>query len=78
MSAVNITAVDVLDNPTLFTNPMQFEIQYECLHELQHGARLLLANNTDTGSCCLAADTAAPVPGHNSLQQWSARQPAAA
>ncbi|KAK9826207.1 hypothetical protein WJX81_008381 [Elliptochloris bilobata] len=36
MSAVNITAVDVLDNPTLFTNPMQFEIQYECLHELQH------------------------------------------
>lgn len=46
---MNITAVDVLDNPTLFTNPMQFEIQYECLHELQHGARLLMANNVNAG-----------------------------
>ena len=65
---MNITAVDVLDNPTLFTNPLQFEIQYECLHELQHGARLLLAHNIAAGSYCLAADAAALVPGPSILQ----------
>uniref|UniRef100_A0A804QKQ1 Histone chaperone ASF1B n=1 Tax=Zea mays TaxID=4577 RepID=A0A804QKQ1_MAIZE len=31
MSAVNITNVAVLDNPTAFINPFQFEISYECL-----------------------------------------------
>ncbi len=50
MSAVNITAVNVLDNPTYFTNPMQFEIQYECLHDLQHGARPAFVNNTTPAS----------------------------
>ena len=37
MTAINITAINVLDNPTLFVNPFQFEIQYECLQDLQHG-----------------------------------------
>lgn len=50
MSAVNITAVNVLDNPTYFTNPMQFEIQYECLHDLRHGARPPFVNNTTPAS----------------------------
>ncbi|EIE18841.1 anti-silence-domain-containing protein [Coccomyxa subellipsoidea C-169] len=36
MTAINITAINVLDNPTLFINPFQFEIQYECLQDLQH------------------------------------------
>ena len=40
MTAINITAVNVLDNPTLFVNPFQFEIQYECLQDLQHGEGL--------------------------------------
>jgi len=31
MSVINVTNVTVLDNPCLFTNPLQFEIQYECL-----------------------------------------------
>ncbi|KAK3287801.1 ASF1 anti-silencing function 1 [Cymbomonas tetramitiformis] len=31
MSAVQVTSVNVLDNPSLFTNPLQFEIQYECV-----------------------------------------------
>lgn len=35
MSAVNVTQVAVLDNPSRFTNPLQFEIQYECLFNLQ-------------------------------------------
>ena len=34
MSAVNLTNVVVLDNPTAFTNPFQFEVTFECLQEL--------------------------------------------
>lgn len=37
MSAVNITNVAVLDNPTAFINPFQFEISYECLVPLDDG-----------------------------------------
>ena len=37
MSAVHITAVNVLDNPAPFLNPLQFEIHYECLGDLQEG-----------------------------------------
>ncbi|CAM8886106.1 unnamed protein product [Rhodiola kirilowii] len=35
MSAVNITNVAVLDNPSAFLNPFQFEISYECLVPLK-------------------------------------------
>ena len=35
MAAVNVTSVQVLDNPCPFTNPVQFEIQYECLYDLK-------------------------------------------
>jgi len=35
MAAINITNVQVLDNPTKFTNPFQFEIEYECLYDLK-------------------------------------------
>ena len=34
MSLVNVIQVTVLDNPTAFTNPFQFEITFECLQEL--------------------------------------------
>mmetsp|Transcript_19213 Transcript_19213/g.45827 ORF Transcript_19213/g.45827 Transcript_19213/m.45827 type:complete len:122 (+) Transcript_19213:530-895(+) len=34
MAAVNITAVNVLNNPSLFTAPLQFEIQYNCQYDL--------------------------------------------
>ena len=37
MSAINIISVNVLDNPSYFQNPLQLEIQYECLYPLQHG-----------------------------------------
>lgn len=40
MAAVSVTSVRVLDNPAPFTNPLQFEIQYECLHHLKHGERV--------------------------------------
>ncbi|CAM6087192.1 unnamed protein product [Calypogeia fissa] len=35
MSAVNVTNVTVLDNPSMFMNPLQFEISYECLISLE-------------------------------------------
>jgi len=35
MSAVQVTNVTVLDNPTRFPNPFQFEISYECMTPLE-------------------------------------------
>ncbi|EFJ23001.1 hypothetical protein SELMODRAFT_232645 [Selaginella moellendorffii] len=35
MSAINITNVTVLDNPSMFLKPFQFEISYECLIPLK-------------------------------------------
>ena len=37
MALVNINQVTVLDNPTSFTNPFQFEVTFECLQELKDG-----------------------------------------
>ncbi|RZS09396.1 hypothetical protein BHM03_00040472, partial [Ensete ventricosum] len=41
MSAVNITNVTVLDNPTAFLSPFQFEISYECLIPLEDAVTTL-------------------------------------
>jgi len=37
MALVNIINVTVMDNPTAFTNPFQFEVTFECLQELPDG-----------------------------------------
>ncbi|CAM9162664.1 unnamed protein product [Sphacelaria rigidula] len=37
MALVNVTNVVVLDNPTTFTNPLTFEVTFECLQELDAG-----------------------------------------
>lgn len=37
MSVVNITNIQVLDNPTRLGNPFQFEITFECIAPLQNG-----------------------------------------
>jgi len=42
MAAVSVTSVAVLNNPGLFTEPLQFEIQYECLTALAHGETPIL------------------------------------
>ena len=31
MTCVNVTSVNVLDNPSRFVNPFQFEISFECI-----------------------------------------------
>ena len=40
MAKVQLTNVTVLDNPTAFCNPFQFEITFECLEDLADGALL--------------------------------------
>ena len=37
MALVNVLDVNVLDNPSSFTNPFQFEITFECLKHLPNG-----------------------------------------
>ena len=37
MALVNILNVNVLDNPAAFTNPFQFQVQFECLEDLTDG-----------------------------------------
>lgn len=42
MALVNVLDVTVLDNPTSFTNPFQFDITFECVQELQDGNCFLI------------------------------------
>jgi ASF1 like histone chaperone len=42
MTAISVTNVNVLDNPTKVTNPLQLEIQYECLYALDDGKAFAL------------------------------------
>jgi histone chaperone ASF1 len=41
MSVVNILNIQVLDNPTKFANPFQFEITFECISPLKDGKIIL-------------------------------------
>ena len=40
MAKVQVTNVAVLDNPTDFFNPFQFEITFECVEDLPDGRSL--------------------------------------
>ncbi|XP_042501233.1 probable histone chaperone ASF1A [Macadamia integrifolia] len=53
MSAVNITNVAVLDNPSAFINPFQFEISYECLIPLKDDLewKLIYVGSAEDESC---------------------------
>ena len=37
MSVVSILNIQVLDNPTRYSNPFQFEITFECVSQLKNG-----------------------------------------
>jgi hypothetical protein len=64
MSAISVTSVNVLDNPSKVTNPLQFEIQYECMFDLADGeqwARLVAASQQaqrNNGCCVLSTAVA--------------------
>ena len=57
MAYVNVLDVQVLDNPTVFTNPFQFEITFECLKELKDGPLMCSAcvRLADRGPLCVCA-----------------------
>ena len=42
MAKVQVTNVTVLDNPTAFYNPFQFEITFECLEDLADGTSMCI------------------------------------
>ena len=44
MAKVQLTNVTVLDNPTAFNNPFQFEITFECLEDLADGESIRAAS----------------------------------
>lgn len=46
MSIVNVVSIQVLDNPSRFTNPFQFEITFECISPLKDGMHILF-NESD-------------------------------
>jgi hypothetical protein len=56
MSIVSITQVNVLDNPTHFANPYQFEITFECIAPLTAGKQ----QQNKTNPCCLLPSLTSP------------------
>ena len=42
MALVNLTNIVVLDNPTSSTNPITFEVTFECVQELEDGTWLVV------------------------------------
>jgi hypothetical protein len=44
MAKVQLANVAVLDNPSPFLNPFQFEVTFECIEELKEGAKIDLAD----------------------------------
>ena len=47
MAKVQLCNVVVLDNPSPFLNPFQFELTFECIEELKEGEHLTLLISTD-------------------------------
>mmetsp|Transcript_5253 Transcript_5253/g.7262 ORF Transcript_5253/g.7262 Transcript_5253/m.7262 type:complete len:233 (-) Transcript_5253:317-1015(-) len=52
MALVNVTNVIVLDNPTAFTNPFQFEVTFECLQQLEDDLewKVIYVGNAESSS----------------------------
>eukprot|EP01087_Luapelamoeba_hula_P011492 TRINITY_DN3130_c0_g1_i1.p1 TRINITY_DN3130_c0_g1~~TRINITY_DN3130_c0_g1_i1.p1 ORF type:complete len:162 (+),score=17.86 TRINITY_DN3130_c0_g1_i1:53-538(+) len=50
MTAVNVTKVEVLDNPARFTSPFKFDISFECLIPLKEDLewKLVYVGSADT------------------------------
>jgi hypothetical protein len=57
MALVNVMNISVLDNPTVFTNPFQFEITFEAKEALPEGAVIAQPYTASVRSCGATADT---------------------
>ena len=64
MSAVNVTNVTVLDNPSMFQNPFQFEISYECLVPLKDGESSLRVRSENVWHSCVVVVSKFLEPGY--------------
>lgn len=42
MAKVQLCNITVMDNPSPFSNPFQFEITFECIEELKEGSQLVI------------------------------------
>ena len=42
MAYITLTNITVLDNPTAFTNPFQFEVTFECAQQLEAGTSIYI------------------------------------
>lgn len=79
MAKVNICDVTVLDNPSPFKNPFQFEITFECLEDLKDGMcsffivyslREILIDDKLFVSCVFTCSTAAPGPNKDIMSYY--------
>lgn len=57
MAKVQLANVAVLDNPSPFLNPFQFEVTFECIEELKEGSSFDSLSVSPTATV-------------NSCQQW--------
>lgn len=48
MARVQVTNVTVLDNPTHFLNPFQFEVTFECFEDLPEGTKEYVRKRSKT------------------------------
>mmetsp|Transcript_7432 Transcript_7432/g.27292 ORF Transcript_7432/g.27292 Transcript_7432/m.27292 type:complete len:157 (-) Transcript_7432:30-500(-) len=66
MAAINVTSVQVLDNPCPFTNPVQFEIQYECLYDLKDDLewKIIYVGSAEDERCDQELDSVMVGPVH--------------
>ncbi len=39
MAKVQVLSISILDNPTEFSRPFQFEVTFECAENLPHGEK---------------------------------------
>lgn len=51
MSAVNVTNITVLNNPSSFLSPLKFEITYDCVNALKEGDLISLTSFFPLESC---------------------------
>ncbi|XP_064386483.1 histone chaperone asf1-like [Halichondria panicea] len=66
MAKVQITNVTVLDNPTAFLNPFQFEITFECLENLEKDLewKIIYVGSASSETCDQTLDSVfvGPIP----------------
>ena len=53
MAKVQLANVAVLDNPSPFLNPFQFEVTFECIEELKEGTNFDFTNMIPLGNAII-------------------------